>query len=241
MKTNQKQRNVKIISEIHPQFMGSKDEIKRMILQSKLSGADYVKVQLYNSQKLFGNKVREFLEINFNELKELKSFSDDIGVKIFASIFDEEKIEWCEKLNFELYKIASRTVLDKKLCKKIISTKKKIIVSLGMYNYQKKGIPFDDKNIKYLYCVSNYPTNYNDIKMPNFDKSFFSGFSDHSVGIGACLFAVSRGAEYLEKHFSNNKSMNVNTQMAHICSMDSNELSLLRKYSDDLTLLRSFR
>ena len=71
-----------------------------------------------------------------------------------------------------------------------------------MYNYQKKGIPFDDKNIKYLYCVSNYPTNYNDIKMPNFDKSFFSGFSDHSVGIGACLFAVSRGAEYLEKHFS---------------------------------------
>ena len=125
MKTNQQQRNVKIISEIHPQFMGSKDEIKRMILQSKLSGADYVKVQLYNSQKLFGNKVREFLEINFNELKELKSFSDDIGIKIFASIFDEEKIEWCEKLNFELYKIASRTVLDKKLCKKIISTKKK--------------------------------------------------------------------------------------------------------------------
>lgn len=241
MKTNQQQRNVKIISEIHPQFMGSKDEIKRMILQSKLSGADYVKVQLYNSQKLFGNKVREFLEINFNELKELKSFSDDIGIKIFASIFDEEKIEWCEKLNFELYKIASRTVLDKKLCKKIISTKKKIIVSLGMYNYQKKGIPFDDKNIKYLYCVSNYPTNYNDIKMPNFDKSFFSGFSDHSVGIGACLFAVSRGAEYLEKHFSNNKSMNVNTQMAHICSMDSNELSLLRKYADDLTLLRSFK
>ena len=241
MKTNQQQRNVKIISEIHPQFMGSKDEIKRMILQSKLSGADYVKVQLYNSQKLFGNKVREFSEINFNELKELKSFSDDIGIKIFASIFDEEKIEWCEKLNFELYKIASRTVLDKKLCKKIISTKKKIIVSLGMYNYQKKGIPFDDKNIKYLYCVSNYPTNYNDIKMPNFDKSFFSGFSDHSVGIGACLFAVSRGAEYLEKHFSNNKSMNVNTQMAHICSMDSNELSLLRKYADDLTLLRSFK
>ena len=42
-----------------------------------------------------------------------------------------------------------------------------------MYNYQKKGIPFDDKNIKYLYCVSNYPTNYNDIKMPNFDKKFF--------------------------------------------------------------------
>lgn len=240
MKTNKAQRKVKIISEIHPQFMGSKSEIKRMIIQSKLSGADFVKIQLYSSDKLFGNKIREYLEINFNELKELKKFSDDLDIKIFASIFDEEKIEWCERLDFELYKIASRTVEDKKLCKKIISTNKKIIISLGMYNYEKKGVPFKDKNIKYLYCISNYPTDYKKIKMPNFDKSFFSGFSDHTVGIGACIFAVSRGAEYIEKHFSNNNSMNVDTQMAHICSMDSKELSLLRKYSDNLTLLRSF-
>ena len=240
MKTNKAQRKVKIISEIHPQFMGSKSEIKRMIIQSKLSGADFVKIQLYSSDKLFGNNNREYLEINFNELKDLKKFSDDLDIKIFASIFDEEKIEWCEKLDFELYKIASRTVEDKRLCKKIISTNKKIIISLGMYNYEKKGVPFKDKNIEYLYCISNYPTDYKKIKMPNFDKSFFSGFSDHTVGIGACIFAVSRGAEYIEKHFSNNNSMNVDTQMAHICSMDSKELSLLRKYSDNLTLLRSF-
>tara|TARA_B100000965_G_C19567380_1_gene747438 strand:- start:811 stop:1536 length:726 start_codon:yes stop_codon:yes gene_type:complete len=240
MKTNKAQRKVKIISEIHPQFMGSKSEIKRMIIQSKLSGADFVKIQLYSSDKLFGNNNREYLEINFNELKDLKKFSDDLDIKIFASIFDEEKIEWCERLDFELYKIASRTVEDKRLCKKIISTNKKIIISLGMYNYEKKGVPFKDKNIEYLYCISNYPTDYKKIKMPNFDKSFFSGFSDHTVGIGACIFAVSRGAEYIEKHFSNNNSMNVDTQMAHICSMDSKELSLLRKYSDNLTLLRSF-
>ena len=48
MKTNSKQRKVKIISEIHPQHLGSMDEAKRMILQSKLGGADFVKVQLYN-------------------------------------------------------------------------------------------------------------------------------------------------------------------------------------------------
>ena len=53
MKTNKLQRSVKIISEIHPQFMGSMNELKRMILQSKLGGADYVKVQLYSSKKLF--------------------------------------------------------------------------------------------------------------------------------------------------------------------------------------------
>ena len=39
----------KIIAEIHPQHHGSMDEIKRIILQCKLGGADFVKIQLYSS------------------------------------------------------------------------------------------------------------------------------------------------------------------------------------------------
>ena len=42
--------------------MGSMEEAKRMILQSKMGGAQFVKVQLYNSQKLFGNNDRLYLE-----------------------------------------------------------------------------------------------------------------------------------------------------------------------------------
>jgi len=45
MKTNKIQKNVEIISELHPQHFGSMKECKRMILQSKLGGADMVKVQ----------------------------------------------------------------------------------------------------------------------------------------------------------------------------------------------------
>ena len=56
MKKNNNQRKVKIISEIHPQHLGSIDEAKRMILYSKLGGADFVKVQLYDSKLLFNNK-----------------------------------------------------------------------------------------------------------------------------------------------------------------------------------------
>ena len=67
METNLIQRNVKIISEIHPQFIGSISELKRMILQCKINGADYVKVQLYDSQKMFNNKDRTYLEITEKE------------------------------------------------------------------------------------------------------------------------------------------------------------------------------
>ena len=45
MKTNKEQRDVIIISEIAPQHMGGM-KIKRMILQSKISGADIVQVAI---------------------------------------------------------------------------------------------------------------------------------------------------------------------------------------------------
>ena len=151
MKLNNEQRSVKIISEIHPQNMGSISEAERMIMQSKLNGADYVKVQLYSSQKLFGNNDRDFLEISRKEFKHLVKFSRDFGIEIFASVFDEERLNWCEEEDIQLHKIASRTVEDIKLCEKIISTNKTIIFSLGMYDYEKLGIPFKNKNKKYLY------------------------------------------------------------------------------------------
>ena len=237
---NSNQRNIKIISEIHPQHHGSMNEIKRMILQNKIGGADYVKVQLYNSQELFNNKDREYLDISKEELFEIYNYGKTIGVEVFASIFDEERVDWCEEIGINLYKIASRSVDDKKLCEKIISTNKPVIISLGMYDYKNKDLPYKSSNLIYLYCVSKYPTALKDLEMPDFNNSFFSGFSDHTVGIGACLYAISRGAKYIEKHYSNNKSMNVDTQMAHVCSMDSQDLSKLRELSDTFTLINSY-
>ena len=43
---------------------------------------------------------------------------------------------------------------------------------------------------------------------------------------------MARGAEIIEKHYSNNKSLNVATQQAHTCSMNFNDLSMIREISD---------
>ena len=52
-----------------------------------------------------------------------------------------------------------------------------------MYDYEKKGVPFEGKNLEYLYCVSKYPTKFNEI---NWNKAVtFDGFSDHTIGISA--------------------------------------------------------
>ena len=236
-----KNETVKIIAEIHPQHKGSMNEIKRMILQCKISGADIIKVQLYDNKKLFDNDDRNYLEISKDELAEINDFCIKNDIELSASIFDLKRVDWCSELNFNTYKIASRSVEDTELCEKIISLNKNVIISLGMYDFVNKELPYKKDNIDYLYCVSKYPASYEDIKMPDFNNSFFSGYSDHTIGLGASLFAASRGAKIIEKHYSNNKSLNTKTEMAHVCSMDQNDLLKLRNLSDSLSLLQSMK
>ena len=236
MKSSNNHRKVKIISEIHPQHHGSIIELKRQIYLSFLGGADMIKVQLYSSQKLFKNNDREYLEITFDELKYIKDFCDKLSIDLFASIFDSQKIDWCEKLNFQYYKIASRTVSDTKLSNEILSINKPTFISLGMQK-DLNIIPFEKENAIYFYCVSNYPTDLSDINMPDFKKSFFQGYSDHTIGLSACQLAISRGAKFIEKHFSTNKAYKSNTEQAHYGSMNGDDITKLRNFADDLSIM----
>ena len=45
-----------------------------MIIQSKIGGADIVKVQLYDSKKLWGDNKRLYLDISKDELAEINEF-----------------------------------------------------------------------------------------------------------------------------------------------------------------------
>ena len=59
-------------------------------------------------------------------------------------------------------------------------------------------IPYEGKNIDYLYCVSKYPANYEDIEMPNFNGSIFSGYSDHTIGLGKLYISSFKIAKIIE-------------------------------------------
>ena len=134
------------------------DTLKRMVLQSKIGGASYVKLQLYDTLKIHGNNDRSYIEITEKEFYEINEYCKGIGIELTASVFNEERIDWCEKIDMKMYKVASRSVDDSKLCEKIISTNKPVIISLGMYDWKKNNVPYSSKNVNYLYCVSEYPT-----------------------------------------------------------------------------------
>ena len=61
-----------------------------------------------------------------------------------------------------------------------------------------------------MHCVSAYPADNSDLNLNCINtlrKQFKAtiGYSDHSLGIDACLTAVSLGARIIEKHFTLDK------------------------------------
>ena len=178
---------------------------------------------------MFGDKSRSRNEFTFNQVRQIKDMCDVHGIEFFASVFDEEKIEWCEELGVKRYKIASRTVVaEPELCKKVIALGKTTYISLGFWTEHE--LPFVEDNVQYFNCISKYPTSCLDIKDFSYNNDVI-GLSDHSYGVSYALFNISKGASFIEKHFTLNKSMDGND---HIGSMDLKELKLLRKVGDEL-------
>jgi len=145
-----------------------------------------------------------------------------------TSVFDPERVWWCEEIGVKCYKIASRSIYDKELIDAIARTGKDIIASLGMY--QGKEFPKIDTygKVDFLYCVSKYPTLPEDLNFLEVDFNRYSGFSDHTIGIEAALVAMARGAKIIEKHFTLDKKMH---GPDHIISMERQELRQMVEFS----------
>ena len=206
---------IKFIAEIGMNADGNFDRNYELIKQAKQSGADIAKFQLG-----WRDSKNDINYIDLRRLKQLISWCNQFEIEFLASIISRNAFNLVKKVNVNSYKIASRTFKDDiDLCKDIIKTGKNTYASLGMWN--KKNFPYIKRNVKYLFCVSKYPTYYKDLKAfpKNFNKFF--GYSDHLIGNEGCILAASRGAKIIEKHFTLSKSSNVIRD--HLLSATPNE------------------
>ena len=225
-----------IISEISPQFGGDQKVAEQMILQSKLAGADAIKVQLYTEDQ-FGQE-RAYLSMSFEQLKQLKEFSDSLNIPLFATPFTFERLDWCLKLELPFLKVAARMHKEMpELVKEIMSQKIKTFVSIPSDQNPDEIEKFE--HATYLHCIVKYPTRVDEFKMPNFGNTCFQGISDHTIGVSAALYASAHGAKYLEKHFTLSYSHQYFTEQAHLGSMNASDLSLIKNLSKEFEIIRS--
>ena len=231
---------MKIIVDLFNQHSGDLDELRRISMQAFINGADYVKIQLLNSQLIWGDDSRKHLELSRDEYFRYRDWCDVQQIPLMATAFDEETHSWVRESDLDFYKLASvSTKKHPDFCEMVLADGKPTFVSNG-FDPDKVLYP-EQKNVFRYFCISKYPTLLNDEALQHFPKTFgagdaFQGFSDHTLGTACALLAKARGAMFLERHFSRSNNLQKDGELGHLCSFTAAELASFAAINREMSL-----
>ena len=240
-----KKNKVFVIAEIGNNHEGDFDIAKKLIEKAADTGVDAVKFQtiqpkyLVNVNDVERLKKLESFRFKYDQFHKLSELANEYGLIFFSTPFDIDSA--LELNNFQkLFKIASGDNNFYPLIKTISEFKKPTFLSTGLTSLEnlnkivkiwtEKG---DINCLSFLHCVSSYPVpekeaNLNYIKiLKSHFPNLFIGYSDHTIGIDASLYAVILGAQIVEKHFTLDK--NFSDFRDHQISADPKEMKELVK------------
>lgn len=249
-----------IIAEIGINHEGKFKIAKKLILNAKKAGASAVKFQYFNPETLADKDSKktksqskntnskeslfqmwERMKFSFNQFKKLKEISKKNKLDFICSVFDQESLKQCIKLDIDAIKVASGDITDHYLLKEIAKSKKPILLSTGMAdkNEIRKALRiFRKNNVYLLHCVSLYPVPFKKENLLRINSlqglNKKIGYSDHSPNINTSLLAISMGIKVLEKHFTLDKT---SKGADHSISADYQDLKTICNYAKELPFL----
>lgn len=227
-----------IIAELSANHNNNFDIAVKTIEAMADAGADAVKVQTYTADSLaldvnneyFGPKKEGLWKgyrpydlykkaaMPYEWQPKLKQVAEDLGLVFFSSPFDKEGVNFLEKMDVPMYKIASFEINDIPLVKYAASKGKPMIISTGVADVNDIQLAVDtcrsvgNNHISLLKCTSEYPATIemaNLLTIPDMKARFGVnvGVSDHTMGNTVPIVAVTLGAKIVEKHFILNRNM----------------------------------
>jgi N-acetylneuraminate synthase len=222
-----------IIAEAGINHNGDIEVAKKLIKAAKDNGADLIKFQKRNIDKVYNkselDKYRESpwgttnreqkLGLEFREIEYdiINAYCKMIEIDWFASPWDLDSVEFLKKYNLKYNKIASPRLRHKELLEAIAKEGRYTFISTGMSTideiktavevFKKYDCPFE-----LMHCNSKYPLEPININL-NFIKKLRDifnckvGYSGHEPGIIASVGAVALGATSIERHITLNRAM----------------------------------
>ena len=206
-----------IIAEAGVNHNGDIQEAHRLVVAAKRCGADAVKFQHFNSQRLWGDDRIKHLELTFNQLYNLRAQADLLGIEFMCTAFDCQSLEEILPL-IKRIKISSGCICDIELLKRAAATGLPVIISTGMCNIADVGgvraFFYRDYPLTLMHCTSIYPcpldaVNLNVLLMDVICTNSYVtklGFSDHTTTTSIPIAAVAIGATVIEKHLTLNRN-----------------------------------
>lgn len=197
-----------IIAEAGVNHNGRWERGLDLIDAAKAAGADAVKFQHFNSQRLWGDDRIAHLELSNDAMLALKAHADAVGIEFMCTPFGVPEMEFLTPL-LKRIKIASGCLHNYDLLYAAYLTGLPVILSTGMNTISEiaKARGMLAANVTLLHCTSAYPCPLNEVNLAAMDtlRERFDlpvGYSDHTNGISVALAAVARGATVLEKHLT---------------------------------------
>lgn len=225
-----------IIAELSANHNGSLENAFVLLEKAKKAGAHAIKLQTYRPDTITIDCDAPEFRIQSGEWKGNTLYSlyekaytpwewhspifekaKELGLTAFSSPFDQTAVDFLEKLEVPAYKIASFELIDLPLIRKCAATGKPLVISTGMGSLDEIQQAIDAAtdagatNIALLHCTSGYPTPYEEadlLTIQHLSTTFgrVIGISDHTLGIGVPIGAVTLGASIVEKHLTLNRA-----------------------------------
>jgi N-acetylneuraminate synthase len=221
-----------IVAEMGINHNGDLEIAKEMILAAQETGADAVKFQKRTPELCVPLEQRDIMretpcgyisymeyrkkvEFGFEEYKVIDAFCRDLGIDWFASVWDEEAVDFMESFKPACYKVPSASLTDIGLLKKIRSTARPMILSTGMSTLdqiEKSVKEISSDNLALMHSTSAYPCDPMELNLRMIEtlRERYScpiGYSGHEVGLITSVVAVALGACMVERHFTLDRAM----------------------------------
>ncbi len=238
-----------IIAEAGVNHNGNINLAKKLIDVASKAGADYVKFQTFDVDKLILKNTKTAVyqkknlktdisqysmlkkyQLTESNHKQLINYSKKKKIKFLSTAFEEKSLSLLKKYKLDYIKIPSGEITNYPFLKKISKLKKKILLSTGMASLEEikqalKALKKRKKDITILHCTSDYPANLKDLNLNFITKlkklGYEVGYSDHSHSIITPSIAVALGCKVVEKHFTLSKNLK---GPDHKASLEPNEL-----------------
>lgn len=215
--------SVFIIAEAGVNHNGGLQMAHDLALAAKKAGADCVKFQLFDAEKLEPPGPRrdmlKRLELTHAQHAALFDYCKHIGIEYLCTPFDVESLEFLVSLGVKRIKLASGW-WKSDLPSAAQRCGLPVIASTGMMSLNEViGLSAEvalfggglDERLTLLHCVSAYPTPPAEINlsaMPAMVRGKCRyGLSDHTLGNTAAIAATALGASVIEKHITLDRSL----------------------------------
>ncbi len=232
---------VLIIAEIGINHNGNLHIAKRLVDVAHMAGCDAVKFQKRTPEKSvppeYQNVMRDtpwgiisyleyrrMVELRHEDYTEIDRYCNEKGIAWFASCWDEDSVDFIEQFSPPCYKVASASLTDESLLRKVRSTGRPVILSTGMSTLEEIEAAvalLGSDNLLLAHSTSTYPCPPEELNLRMIQtlRQKFGvpvGYSGHEVGLQTSYAAATLGACFIERHITLDRAMWGSDQAASV-------------------------